>query len=571
MRETLTVSRRTFAAGLAAAGLAGCAQTTSEAGSAASTSTGAALTVHFVEAATSYDDLIGSATEDVQAWIADEVYDTDVQAAVRSELDQAIAAGSYTLEAPLVYRNPFGTNALSFWIHFTTDAACAVTYTVSVTEEAVAAIEDESLSTTAIDDFTRAVDGGAFATAHEFQLIGLVAGALNTITIEGAYEDGTTASFTFEYEVGALLGDEALQLEVSEGSSEVEPASGLYVILGNDSTDADFMYYYDDQGILRSEVPVIGYRSHRMLFDAAGTMYYSASQSKMAAQDPLGQIVGVYHLGDFDLHHDYVWYDDTHILVLATDTSRDDSDEDLVILLDIETGEVRQLVDMGELLPAYKETAFAYHEANYEGDDDGAAGWMHINSLQYLADEDAVLLSSRETSTIFKVGAISTEPVLEYLMASPLFWEGTDYEDLLLEPVGDFLIHGGQHCLTYVEDDALEDGQYYLQFFNNNFGASASVTNDFDYAGAGIGQGSDPSSYYYVYLVDEDAGTFELVDSLAVTYSGYVSSVQWKDGNLIVDSGGKGEFTEFDASYEPIRTFTMGADKFIYRVFKYDL
>ena len=519
-------------------------------------------------------EMAGEEVEAIQDWIYASVYDEDAQAAVASELEAA--KSGQTLAEPLVRYNPFGTNTQALYVYFATEQAASVAYTVSVSDEEAVGIADESFVDGSIDDFTHSVDDGALVQEHEFQAMGLIPNVVNTVTITATYEDGTAECCVITCDVGDVLGDEELQLEVTEGTSSAELEDGLYVILGNDSTDADFMYYYDNRGILRGEVPVIGYRSHRMLFDDEGTMYYSASQSRMVAMNTLGQITHVYYLGDYDLHHDYVWGADGQLLVLATDTSRDDSDEDLVISLDVETGEVAELVDMGDLLATYKEEAFAYHEANYEPEEgeeeeDDVAGWMHVNSIQYIADEDAMLLSSRETSTIFKIsGATSGQPAIEYMLASELFWEGTEYEGYLFEQVGDFTVHGGQHCLIYVEDDSLEEGQYYLQFYNNNLGVSASTTNDFDYAGAGIG-GEDASSYYYVYLVDENERTFELVDSLEVPYSGYVSSVQWVGDNLIIDSGTLGYYTEYDAGYEPICSFSMGTDKFIYRVFKYDL
>lgn len=57
--------------------------------------------------------------------------------------------------------------------------------------------------------------------------------------------------------------------------------------------------------------------------------------------------------------------------------------------------------------------------------------------------------------------------------------EGTGYEDLLLEQVGDFTLQAGQHCVTYETSDELSDGQYYLTMYNNN---NATIsTRDYDY------------------------------------------------------------------------------------------
>ena len=71
---------------------------------------------------------------------------------------------------------------------------------------------------------------------------------------------------------------------------------GLYVVLGNDSTALDFMYYYDNNGTLRGEVPLLGYRSHRLIFDK-DSMYYSISETKMAQVSRTGQVTNVFDLG----------------------------------------------------------------------------------------------------------------------------------------------------------------------------------------------------------------------------------------------------------------------------------
>lgn len=107
--------------------------------------------------------------------------------------------------------------------------------------------------------------------------------------------------------------------------------------------------------------------------------------------------------------------------------------------------------------------------------------------------------------------------------------------------------------------------------FNNNLGYSES--RDYDWTQIeGIATSIDVEavSYYYKYLVNETEGTYELVKSFEVPFSPYVSSAQEYDENIIVDSGMKGIFGEYDQDGSLLRQFQMKlADRYIYRVYKY--
>lgn len=156
------------------------------------------------------------------------------------------------------------------------------------------------------------------------------------------------------------------------------------------------------------------------------------------------------------------------------------------------------------------------------------------------------------------------------------FWQGTGYEDLLLEKdesTGSFSNTGGQHSITYVKDDSLNAGEYYIYLFNNNFGTSESKPS-YDWEqidGMEISVTKGSTSYFYKYKINENDRTYELVQSFEVPYSAYVSSAQEYDGNLIIDSGMKGILGEYDSNGNLIQEFEMKlSDKFIYRVYKYD-
>ena len=216
----------------------------------------------------------------------------------------------------------------------------------------------------------------------------------------------------YKHNPGSVLGEEEIQLEVTDvkENCEEELSDGLYVILGNDSDGLDFMYYYDTNGVLRGEVPIIGYRSHRILF-WGDNMYYSISTTKIAAVNPLGKVEKIYDTGTYKLHHDYTFDEEGNLIVLATDT-QSNTVEDRIIRIDHETGEITDVFDLAEVLGNYKEL---FTDADAEDLD-----WMHINTLQWLGDQ-TVILSSRETSSILKISGIFETPKIDYIIGEEEF------------------------------------------------------------------------------------------------------------------------------------------------------
>ena len=115
-----------------------------------------------------------------------------------------------------------------------------------------------------------------------------------------------------------------------------------------------------------------------------------------------------------------------------------------------------------------------------------------------------------------------------------------------------------------MRDDSLEDGQYYLYLFNNNYGVSTTRS---DYDQTQI----ESVSYFYQYLVDENEGTYSLVQSFEIPYSGIVSSVQRVDDYIITDSGMQGVLGIYDAQGNLLKQYkSMLNKKYIYRIYYYD-
>ena len=545
---------------LAGAGLVGCSVTGADASNSSSTDT----------------ELTDEQKKVHKQIVA--TYNVEKQAAIKDQLDAEYAAGSYDETTPFVKADPFGTDALSCYVRFATADPVTVSYEVAGRKKTGDAPK--------VAAFSRTPRGGDTpATEHEFKIIGLIPNHKNTVTLTCTAQDGSSRTSTFTVKTSALKGEEEERLAVTAGESNTPLADGFFTILGNDSSRLDFMYLYDNAGQIRGEVPIIGYRSHRLLFPGDGSIIMSVSTTKMAQISAIGQVVNVWSTGDYELHHDYAFDDDGNLLVLASHAGseadldvdraaakKDEGErvnvEDLIIKIDVTTGDVSLVADLGDIFPDLK--------ANAKVAQDGDLDWIHINTIQWLGG-GTVLLSSRETSTVIKLTDIYGMPTVDWLMGSPDFWAGSGFEDKLLQAQGDFSLNAGQHSVTYLPSfDTATTGRYQVLLYDNNFGAAESYPK-FDWGKLGAAVVTDYSkgthSFGRIFTVDETARTYELEEQIAVPFSGYVSSAQrvGSSNSMLVASGQAKTFAEYDRYGLPIATYEMEAEKYIYRAYKYEL
>ena len=492
-----------------------------------------------------------------------DIYNVSNQEAIEAKVEALKSDTHYSLDAPLLISDPYLTNTTGLYVYFSTDEAVQISYTISAE---------------GYEDYTAVAynAAGTYATEHEFQLIGSVAGVENTITLTAKTETGTESTYKFTYTPNELQSVTSNAYDTEDGDSTEKLTDGLYAIIGNQASDARSTLYVDNNGIVRGEVPIIYYNSMRLNITSDNQMYLGISSGAIAKITNLGQVTQVIDVASqgYSLHHDFVLDNEGNILALATSTEKETDDnyvEDQIVKIDTTTGNITTVLDMESLLPELYEVATDLEE---HSNDAGKYDPIHLNTIQMI-DNDTIIVSSRETSTIIKIENLTTNPTISYMISDESVWDGVgDYSNLLLNQVGNFLNSAGQHTVTYETDDSLEEGQYYLYMFDNNyemmdsrqdFDWSAYKSTDYDVTV------EDDVSMYYKYLVDENEGSYELVESFEVPYSAYVSSAQEYKENIIMAPGRKNMFIEYDSKGNAIRTFTYTGDSFLtYRTFKYD-
>ena len=492
-------------------------------------------------------------------------YDLEVQQRLDGALQDIKAARgmSWTATTPLAVLNPFGTGSNGLYLYFETEQDTKVTYTIHVEADG-------------ISDFTaEAADasGQEYTRNHEFQLIGLVPGERNEVTLTMTGTWGNTRQVVrFSVDMPETSSGYSTRLEVTEGSSDQPQAEGLFAMMRVNGY-LGYGFFFDDDGVMRYEMVLEGYGFDRLLFDG-DEILTCVSSSKLARIDGLGRVTRIYTLDGYDLHHDIGYGAEGELLALAEEVGGE-TVEDRLLSIDLETGEVTQLLDFSQLMEPYFEMTRKVGPTDDFFWQAGEWDWLHLNSLQYMPEDDSLIVSSRETSAIIKVKGLHSQPELDWLAGDERFWQDTPYAGLCLTQEGDFVPQYGQHCVEYLADGE-EDGVYYLAVYNNNYWSLNS--RDFtlevaDSVGTGLYLTDDETSQVYVYRIDENNRTFALEDSFDVPYSSIVSngSQCGDQGNWVVNSGVAMVFGEYDADGELIREYAYECTMQNYRTFKYEM
>ena len=487
---------------------------------------------------------------------AADFYDIARHTQVYERIEALKRDGGYTADNPLVIWNPYGVNAQSVYVYFKSQIPSKVSYRVSVQAEGISTFS------------SRCFGKETYATEHEYLLIGLTAGQSNRVSLVLEDAEGNSGVRTFYVEAGERYGIGKEKLDMARGVGAAELSDGLFAHFGNMTGSRETIQLYDNDGILRSEFPVLSGSAKRFLF-LEDRVYFNCSDTQMVALNSFGRVESVYPVTGYTIGADYCLDESKRtLLVLASKDAAEgevSSVDDILLSVDLLSGNVTELVDMGVILNEYK--------ALCEQNNEGILNWLGLNSVQ-MWDDGGVLLGAREPSAAFKIKDVYGIPMLDYIVGDELMFEGTGYESNLLTKTDDFESFAGANTFTCVKDESMPSGVYELYLYDNHIAGTDSRP-ELDYSGMAEDLGATlkrgTASYFSRYLVNETARTWELLETVPLDYSGYMGGAQvTEDGHLITVTAGRFAYSEFDGERNLIRKYTTAGTEYLARVFKYD-
>lgn len=404
---------------------------------------------------------------------------------IDGQVEEELQSGNYTFQEPLVILNPYKISPLTGLVLFQTEEEVGVRVTVKGKTEAT--------------DITGEVGP---STSHRVPMVGLYPSTENTVVLELLDGDGNVAE-TKELKVATSGLPEEFQDMVKPVKTSGTSAFGLTMLYGQQCL---YPFAYDSAGDIRwyfekecGNYGMYNLSNQRLIFQDTGA--YATSQQKPQSTnlyelDYLGRAYNMYYLPNGS-HHEVIEKEPGGNLLALTSSFKSHF-EDEIIEIDRETGEIVNELELNEI--------FGTTYVN-------KMDWAHINTVSYQPEDDTILISARNLHSAIKINWSTHE--LVWILCNPEFWAGTDFEQYVLEPEGDFTWYFQQHTAYQLDADLDGNpGTVELSLFDNHWSGSRKV----DYFD-GL-----KNSHVMVFSIDEEAGTVRQIKTLDVIFSKITSN-----------------------------------------------
>jgi len=355
--------------------------------------------------------------------------------------------GDFILEDPLVVQDPYDRAPLTALVLFETEEPQEITVTVEGKEE----------YTTISNTYS------GFETEHEIPVLGLYPDFDNQVIISAESEDGeiveTQLTMTTEATLEGLLD---FTLEVShpdkmhEGLTFLSPSRESYPVA------------VDSNGDVRWYSSMMTSHNFKRL-DNGNNMMVTLEEGHekydhLNEEDMLGRVQQSIEIhmdninGPSAFHHDTIVLPNDNYLTLLHDGSGEYI-EDEIAELDRETGEIVNRINLKDVFPNE-----VYGE--YEGIDEDEGDWAHVNTVEKLENEDAILLSARNQDMTIKF--TYPEGEIDWILSYPEDHH-EDIEEYVLDSTDEDLKYpAGQHAVEEMPDQDGNEETLDIMLFDNN-------------------------------------------------------------------------------------------------------
>lgn len=380
----------------------------------------------------------------------------------------------YSFDTMLILLNPFGISPLTALAVFCTDTPCKVRFTIK-------GIKGNTEETT-VSETTPTLE-----TEHQVPIWGLYANYRNPVEMELLDENNQVLEHCTVFIKTASLSKD-LQNTISVRKKTQTPSNPFTLITGGVNIPA---CAFDSAGEIRwylsqkaKTYGIFLLSDNRFLFSVkniARPTFGNPHCNKILEMDFLGRIFHTYYIPK-GIHHNVIEKSNGNILSCAS--SLDDTYlENAVVEIDRKTGKVVKELNLNSCFDdTYKDSL----------------DWAHINSLSFDEKEQTLVVSLRNLHSIVKIDWNTSEII--WIMANPLFWEGTAMKDKVLTPIGDIKWFYQQHAILDTTSDVHEKGHYDFLLFDNHWHKRRSVS-FFD---------KDTASYITTFHVDENNKTVSM-------------------------------------------------------------
>ena len=461
-----------------------------------------------------------------------EVYSMKYQKAAKSIIDKYKKNGKYTVDAPLLIVNPYGTNTTGLYIYFKHKFRVNTKYTVNVKEiDGKENIKGGDFSGSLYTNTT-----GMPLAEQEGLIIGMVPGEKNYVSVY-IYDENNKMIAKAGYKLDIPESETVTMktLDATHDREVTQLSEGLYSVFGLDDNERKnrHILFYDNYGVVRAELPLVkgGEAPETNIAQIDDKLFYAVDKNRFALVDRMGKVEkliglknGATAFGDMDLN--------TAIRKAVTLSKRKGNDG--ICSVDILEGESKEIVNFNRLFSAY------YKRGGSK---------LKFTSVQLVNDND-VLVSEKNTSSVIRINNVFRNPGIKAIIS------GTDelksaYEKVFYSKDGDFVGQRRQNTAYVDKDEKPDKRQYHIIVFNNNTGGR--------------------SSFYYKYLINEEKMTYSLENNIELPYSPDNGDAFLNNGYLVAAPVGSGSFEEYNPDGYKLASFNFKNGKTAYRVFKHSM